>query len=117
MLNVTRTPSDAGLLLVMEGDLDVTSYKDARQVVQAAVDEYTGGPPQLTIDISGLGYVDSVGLGMLLRTQQDCRRHGRSLTLICNNPRIMRVLQITGLTSTFKLQTTGGPAPPSSARS
>ena len=55
------------------------------------------GPPELTLDASGVDAVDGCGLQILLACRNDLVKSGRSLTLLgCSRP-LARALDLVGL--------------------
>jgi anti-sigma B factor antagonist len=53
------------------------------------------------VDLSGVEYLDSMGLGVLIGGLKRAREHDRDVRLICNNIRMLRIFEITGLTKIF----------------
>jgi anti-anti-sigma factor len=49
------------------------------------------------LDISGLDYVDSSGVGMLVSCLTNVKKAGGELRLVGANPRIKRILSMTGV--------------------
>lgn len=49
------------------------------------------------IDLSGVPFIDSTGVGVLVGALKRAREHGGTLTLACPQPRVRRVFEITGL--------------------
>lgn len=49
------------------------------------------------IDMSGVPFIDSTGVGVLVGALKRAREHGGTLTLACPQPRVRRVFEITGL--------------------
>jgi anti-sigma B factor antagonist len=51
----------------------------------------------LVIDLSGVPFVDSAGLGALVGFIRRVRDHGGFVVLACNRPTLVRVLRMTGV--------------------
>lgn len=86
------------VVLRLRGELDlVSSYAlEARlQVVDETAD--------VVIDLSELEFVDSTGLGVLVKTHQRLRREGRGLTLVAGSGQVSRLLTLTGLTDQLQI--------------
>jgi anti-sigma B factor antagonist len=66
--------------------------------------------PCVAVDLSGLTFIDSTGIGVLVGALKRAREHGGALTLICPVPRIRRVFEITGLLKALPLYETRGEA-------
>lgn len=56
---------------------------------------------QVVVDLSQVGFIDSVGLGVLIGALRRARAGGGTLVLAAPNTRIRRILDITGLSSAF----------------
>jgi anti-sigma B factor antagonist len=73
------------------GDLDIANVKDAES---ALVDMARTGTP-LVLDMSGLSYLDSQGIGMLFRLSKQASLNGGSLSVANPHGIVRRVLEIT----------------------
>jgi anti-anti-sigma factor len=58
---------------------------------------------RIEIDLSGVTFLDSAGIRMLLMCHADAARADCELALVDPHPRVYRVLQITGLLDHFHL--------------
>lgn len=86
-------------LVVVRGDFDAAGSAQAVAVFTGAV-----GGSQLDaveVDMSEAGFVDSSGLGALIRLRQEARLRGARTTLTGLDPRLRRLLQITGVAEDF----------------
>jgi anti-sigma B factor antagonist len=52
---------------------------------------------RLVIDLSGVPFVDSAGLGALVGGIRRVRDHGGDVVLACNRPTLVRLLNMTGV--------------------
>lgn len=59
------------------------------------------GIHNIVVDLTQVGFIDSVGLGVLIGGLRRARAGGGTLVLAGPNPRIRRILDITGLSSAF----------------
>jgi anti-sigma B factor antagonist len=57
--------------------------------------------PTMILDLSGVPYVDSSGLGSLVSASTSCRKAGRRLALTGVNKRVLKVLEITHVENVF----------------
>lgn len=58
------------------------------------------GDACVVVDLSGVSFIDSTGLGVLIGGLKRARENG-SLSLVCPQSRVRRVFEITGLTQVF----------------
>jgi anti-sigma B factor antagonist len=63
-----------------------------------------GGRKNILLDLHGVGYVDSSGLGELVRTYTSVRSHGGQMKLLNPSQRVKDLLQMTRLSSVFDVQ-------------
>ncbi len=84
-------------VIAVSGDLDISSVGELR----GAVDRVAAArPDELTFDMSGLRFMDSAGIAVLLGAA------GRVPTVRLRNPNtaIRRVIELTGLTEVLKVE-------------
>ncbi len=62
------------------------------------------GAVRLIVDLGGVDFLDSTGLGALVGGLRRLREAGGSLALAISTPRILRIFQITGLTQALAAQ-------------
>lgn len=92
----------AGIIrLRVIGEIDAESAGS----LTAAVDEHreASGAHAVELDLSSVSFLDSLGLGELLTVRRDLEMSGGSLSVIGVSPQVRRVLDITGLASSFGL--------------
>jgi anti-anti-sigma factor len=97
--DVQRQVADGATCLSAAGELDASSSERLRAALAAAIDTSAAdaaGP--IVLDLTGLRFVDSEGLGTLIGAQKRARERGCRLCIVVSHPRIRRVLQLTGLT-------------------
>jgi len=97
----TSKEADGTATISLSGEVDV--YTSPR-VKQEIVDLLNQGVSRLVVDVSQVDYLDSTGLGVLIGGLKRAREHDGDLRLICDNPRILRIFEITGLTKIFEFK-------------
>ena len=80
--------------LVLSGELDIATVPRVEDAVNAAL---TGTVRTLTIDLSGLSFVDSSGLRMFIVLDQRARAEGWKLCLIRPDTRVLTVFRVSGV--------------------
>jgi anti-anti-sigma factor len=97
--------------------LSETTHADGRCVVSvagefdlAAVEEFLSLARQslthcsaLELDLDELSFIDSSGLGALLRVRHDAGAYDASLRLVNVSPETLRLLRLTGLRDLFEI--------------
>jgi anti-sigma B factor antagonist len=87
-----------GIAADVAGDVDSTRRR-ARDTLPR-VDSDTR---QVTLDLSNVTFLDSMGLGVILGTKKRLAATGRELELVVASPEIRRIFEITMLDRIFAL--------------
>jgi anti-sigma B factor antagonist len=104
VLRVGRT-SDAGVTtLTFTGDLDIATLVEAEDAVAAAERE---APDVLVVDLSGLAFLDSSGVRLVLQAEARARAAGRRLAVVLGTGRALRLFEVLGLLN--RLEVVEGP--------
>lgn len=86
-------------VLVVSGEVDIAAVDDLFEQARAYIES---GPQVLVIDVADVTFIDSSGLGALVRLKTEAAERGKRLVL-SNVPRyVARVLDVTGLTEAFE---------------
>ena len=95
----------AGDTTVIEvgGEIDVYTAPRLREKIIALVDD---GRYQLIVNLEGVEFLDSTGLGVLVGGLKRVRQHDGGIQLVCTQPRILRIFRITGLSRVFEIYDT-----------
>lgn len=102
-LNVrTRAEGDWSVVEV-EGEVDMFTAPKLREALVQLVD---GGSYRIVVDLEGVSFMDSTGLGTLVGGLKRVKEHEGSLALVCSSRPVMRVLTITGLNNVFPIHPT-----------
>ncbi|TIC79243.1 STAS domain-containing protein [Nocardioides sp. GY 10113] len=92
-LTITRDDTDATTTLTLVGSVDLVSRGE---LVSAGTDAL-GADRALVLDMAGVEFLDSLGIGALVELDRVARSRGRSLTVSARSARVQRVLEVTGL--------------------
>lgn len=98
-LSVDRPTLDATVIEV-NGEVDVHTAAKLREKLFSLIE---GGTHRLILDLEGVEFLDSTGLGVLVGGLNRVRSHDGDLTLVCTHQRILKVFEITGLTKVFSI--------------
>lgn len=102
---MSRLELDAAALgaaagLAVRGEVDMATAPELAERLDTAIRE-SAGP--FVLDLSGVDFLDSTGLGILLRGRGLLGREDRSLAVICPYGRVRRVFELSGLSTVFAL--------------
>jgi anti-sigma B factor antagonist len=87
-------------VLAVHGEVDVYTAPQLREHLIALVD---AGKSHIVVNLEGVEFLDSTGLGVLVGGLKRVRSAGGDLGLVCTQRRILKVLEITGLTKVFSI--------------
>jgi anti-sigma B factor antagonist len=91
---------DAGAtLVVLRGDLDLATAPELRECLVQVIEDGA----RIVIDLEGVGFLDSAGLGILVGGLKRARTRNGDLELVCSNREVLRPLEITGLDRIFTI--------------
>ena len=91
---VSVSASDDGVVLVIEGELDLAAAPILRE---ALVDVTEGLEGDLILDIGLLTFIDSSGLALFVAEHKRLRSLGHELVICAATPRAIRLFEIAGL--------------------
>jgi anti-sigma B factor antagonist len=88
-------------VLTLSGELDLASAPALQQQLDAA---HANGVPRVLVDLSGLEFLDSTGLQVLLYADRRLRENGQALSLRRGPSAIQRVFELTHMDSIFRFE-------------
>lgn len=99
MLTITKKAEGRHLWLALKGRLDTTTAPQLDAALAGALDDVDA----LTLDFSGLEYLSSSGLRVLLSAQRTMNRQG-SMKITHVNEAIQEIFDITGFSEILTLE-------------
>jgi anti-anti-sigma factor len=96
---VVEAGDDATVVFV-RGDLDATGAPALRAQLVSTIEL---APPRVVLDLSGVDFVDSLGLSMLVAAHRRAEELGIEFVLARPSPASRRVFEITRLTDLFTI--------------
>ncbi|MFG1807431.1 STAS domain-containing protein [Streptomyces sp. NPDC049040] len=106
-LDIHAAYRDGTLTVTIAGEIDLDSAPQVYQAVQAA-DAPWG--THVVADLSGVTFMDSTGVRMLLACYEHAQEHGGTLSVTGVHDLVERILYLSGVLSLFR------PPPPGSTR-
>jgi anti-sigma B factor antagonist len=71
--------------------------------LEARIDEAgTLGPDTVVVDLSETSFIDSTALSVLVRETKRLEGRGHALVVVTNDPRTLRVMEVTGLNRSLR---------------
>ncbi|GAV31648.1 MAG: STAS domain-containing protein [Anaerosomatales bacterium] len=87
-------------LLAVRGEVDVYTSPLLKSRLGEAVDD---GCLDLIVDLEGVSFIDSSGLGALVSGLRRVKERSGSLRVVCTKDNILKVFRITGLDKVFPI--------------
>ena len=93
--------SDAGAhVICVSGEIHVST---APQFSARLTEAIESGKTALVLDMTGVEFIDSTGLSVLLNGLRLVNQRDGGLAIVCTNPTVLRLFQITNLDDTFDI--------------
>ncbi|MGH2858242.1 MAG: STAS domain-containing protein [Solirubrobacteraceae bacterium] len=97
-LEVSR--HDDSAVIAVAGELDLASGPE----LEVELERIAGpGTRLLVIDLSGLEFMDSTGLSIIVRAHQRLSGEGCELGLVRGSPQVQRLLDLTGVAERLRV--------------
>ena len=96
-----------GLVVTLSGSLELESSYELQNILSRVVESIEPGK-RLAIDLSGLAYISSTGVGALTATLISARKRGVGIVFRRIPPKVSSILDILGLSSFFPIEDDDG---------
>ena len=97
-LSTERLDDDAGYVVLLGGEVDLYTAPELKRELHRLVDE---GATRFVVDMTGTTFIDSTTLGVLLSVVKRVRPEGGAVVLVCPDPNVRRIFEITLLDRVF----------------
>ncbi len=87
-------------IVEVAGEIDVATAPRLREQLISLVND---GQHRIVVGLEGVDFIDSTGLGVLISGLKRVRTHDGAFALVCTEPRILKVFEITGLDAVFAI--------------
>jgi anti-sigma B factor antagonist len=84
--------------VAVRGEVDIATAPALEQALETAIRESAGA---LVVDLSGVEFLDSSGLQVLLRARALLGREDRALAVVCPRGPVRRVFELSGVSELF----------------
>jgi len=95
----TKVLGEGVVVLRLEGKLNMVSAPHLREEVHSSV---TAGNTHVAIDLSGVDFIDSSGLGALINGLKATRQAGGDLRIAAPTEQVKMVLELTNIDRVLK---------------
>jgi anti-anti-sigma factor len=90
-------------IVSVSGEVDFYSAHRLRELIWRARRQAGGDPPRVVVDLSGVEFMDTAGLEILLEEWNASRQFDGRMCLVTQQGPITRLLELTGLSELFDL--------------
>lgn len=97
-LRIEVSRRDDWSVVEVGGEIDVATAPRLREQLIALVNAQQH---RIVVSLEAVDFIDSTGLGVLISGLKRVRTHGGDFALVCTEPRILKVFEITGLLAVF----------------
>lgn len=102
-LQIETVRQESTCVLTLSGEVDIYSSPALRNALAAASAE---GCSMIVVDLNGVSFIDSSGLGVLVGALRRAREAGGDLKVVSAQEFVGRIMRITGLDHVFALHAT-----------
>jgi len=99
-LSITSEVRGEATVVHVGGEVDVYTAPALREHIDEHI---SAGRHNLVVDLGGVTFMASTGLGVLVGRLKLVRVSNGTLRLVCSNERILNVFSITGLDKVFQI--------------
>ncbi len=89
-----------GTVIAVTGELDVFTAPALEAALHESIEQ---GNADIVVDLSGVEFLDSTGLGVMVKALKWAREAGGGLRVVATQERITKVFTITGLDEVMQL--------------
>lgn len=93
-LSITYGTEGTSTLVKVSGEVDVSNASELRDAIDAKLPEAAG---ELVVDLAGVPYIDSTGIGVLVGAAHRAAEAGASLVVARPQRNVARVLDLLGV--------------------
>jgi anti-sigma B factor antagonist len=94
IMQIATTPGSDRYVITVSGEVDLATSPELDAAIIAAIES---GTSSVAIDLTDVSFMDSSGLGVIVRGLKRCREAEIDLDLVITNERVLKVFGITGL--------------------
>jgi len=90
------------VVVAVGGEVDMAAAPELRSRLMSVAADFAGRA--VALDLGGVGFIDSSGLGVLIGALRRITEAGGRLALVDLQPSVQRVFSITGLNAVFDIR-------------
>ena len=91
---------DTTAVVIARGEIHLATAPEFSERLNGVIAD---GCTAVVVDLTEVGFIDSTGLSVLLNALRRITRAGGTLVLVCTNPTVLRLFEVTKMDSTFPI--------------
>jgi anti-sigma B factor antagonist len=96
----TEQVSPTATVLALTGEIDLYTCPELKTELLRVIDD---GATLVVLDLAGTTFIDSTGLGVLIRGVERLRVNDGSLAVVSLDPNLTKIFEVTGLDRVFAI--------------
>lgn len=84
----------------VSGEIHVSTAPRFREALDSVIEN---GDGKLVLDLTAVEFIDSTGLSVLLNALRLINQRQGHMAIVCTNPTVLRLFEITSLDTTFEI--------------
>lgn len=100
-LDLGQSEHNGWTVVTVGGEVDVYTAPKLRDRLNEILD---GDCDKLCVDLTGVQFLDSTGLGVLVGTMRRIEERNGAMVVVCERPHLLKVFEITGLSTWFDIR-------------
>ena len=88
------------VVIRVAGEIHATTAPEFSERLNAAI---ASGRTRVVLDLTGVEFIDSTGLSVLLNGLRRVTRQRGRMALVCTNPTVLRLFEVTKMDTTFTI--------------
>lgn len=105
LLTVDVDTRGSAVVVLVRGELDLATVPVLRERLDT-IDEASATPSPLVVDLSGVTFIGSAGLALLVDLHNKCKERDIPLAIVATGSVVPRAIQVTALDQVFAVHTT-----------
>jgi anti-sigma B factor antagonist len=96
----TEQVSPTESILALTGEIDLYTCPELKTELLRVIED---GATFVVVDLSGTTFIDSTGLAVLIRGAERLRMNDGRLAVVCVDPNLKKIFEVTGLDRIFSI--------------
>jgi anti-sigma B factor antagonist len=96
----TKEAGPAAAVISLAGEVDLYTCPEFKAELLRVISD---GATLVAVDLTETTFIDSTALGVLLRGVERLRQKGGRLTVVCVDPNMTKIFEVTGLNRVFSI--------------